>query len=57
MKSLIDSKRGSGMGPYKGAKSRTSPGSAKGFQGGPAAAVAKDSRSRPLDGAKNIAWK
>ena len=46
-----------GMGPHSGAKSRSSGGTTKGFQGGPAGEVAKSSRSKPMDGAKNIAWK
>ena len=45
-----------GIGGY-GAKSRTADGTMKGFQGGAAGEVAKTSRSRPLSGARNIAWK
>ena len=44
-------------GSYSGAKDRMSPGTTKGFQGGAAGELAKQSRSRPLDGAKNIGWK
>ena len=44
-------------GTGSGAKSRTSPGTMKGFQGGPAGEIAKKSRSNPVDGAKAIGWK
>ena len=60
MKGMKDKSKGGGqggMGPHSGAKSRTSDGTKKGFQGGPAGEVAKGSRSRPLSGAKNIGWK
>ena len=51
------SSKGGGIGPHSGAKSRTSDGTMKGFQGGAAGDIAKTSRSHPLSGAKNIAWK
>ena len=53
---MKDKKQG-GMGPHSGAKSRSADGTMKGFQGGPAAEVAKQSRSTPLNAAKNIGWK
>ena len=46
-----------GVGSYSGARSRTSDGTMKGFQGGAAGEVAKTSRSNPLSGARNIADK
>ena len=46
-----------GDGSYSGAKSRMSPGTEKGFQGGAAGDIAKQSRSKPMDSAKNIGWK